>query len=152
MTRLASLFVVLAAGAPVLAQEPAPHAAPAGQKLVGFFVGTVPCADCPGIRTELSLFAPAPGSAGTSSFWLKETYLGKPPKDATYESGGSWTTEPGKDDPKATVYRLSEARSRTDRYLLKVSDSELKMLDRGGRAIDSKLDYTLRRQDKAPAR
>jgi copper homeostasis protein (lipoprotein) len=145
--RLASLLIVLAA--PVLAQEPAPNAAPAGQLLVGFYVGTLPCADCPGIRTELSLFSLPAGTSG--SFWLKETYLGKPEKDATFESGGSWVIEASRDDPKATVYRLTEARSRTDRFLLKVRDGELRMLDRSGRAIDSKQEYLLKRRDKPSA-
>jgi hypothetical protein len=72
--------------------------------------------------------------------------LGKPPKDATFESGGSWTSQPGEADPKATVYRLTEARSRENRFLLKASEGELRMLDRSGRPIESKLDYTLKRQ------
>jgi copper homeostasis protein (lipoprotein) len=118
---------------------------PAGQRLFGFYVGTLPCADCSGIRTELNLFAPE-GSGVDASYWLKETYLGRPGKDATFESGGSWKAQPGTHDPQATVYRLTEARSRESRFLLKVSDDELRMLDRSGRTIESKLDYSLRRR------
>jgi eukaryotic-like serine/threonine-protein kinase len=141
----------LATGAAVRAQEPVPQSPPAGQHLVGFYTGTLPCADCSGIRTELSLFAHGATSSGTASYWLRETYLGKPEKDATFESGGSWTTQPGQDDPKTTVYKLTEARSREDRFFLKVSDAELRMLDRSGRPIASKLDHTLKRWDKAGA-
>jgi uncharacterized lipoprotein NlpE involved in copper resistance len=134
---------------PAFADEARPHTPPAGQRLVGFYVGTLPCADCPGIRTELSLFAPE-GSTGLASYWLKETYLGKPAKEATFESGGGWTTQAGTHDPKATVYRLTEARSRENRFLLKVSDDELKMLDRSARPIESKRDDSLKRQAVAP--
>ena len=133
-----------------VADEPRPATPPTGQHVLGFYVGTLPCADCSGIRTELTLFAHGPTSSGTASYWLKETYLGRPEKDATFESGGSWTTQPGKDDPKAVVYRLTEARSRESRYVLKLSADELKMLDRSGRPIQSKLDYSLKRQPTAP--
>jgi copper homeostasis protein (lipoprotein) len=152
MRATVSLMVAaLGASAGLGAQEATPHAPPPGQHVAGVFVGTLPCADCSGIRTELTLYAPGPTSSGTASYWLKETYLGKPPKEATFESGGGWTSQPGPHDPKATVYRLTEARSREDRFFLKVSDDELKMLDRAGRPIESKLDGTLKRQGKAGA-
>jgi uncharacterized lipoprotein NlpE involved in copper resistance len=139
-------LIVIALGAGVLgAQEP--HAPP-GQHVLAVYEGTLPCADCGGIRTELTLFTPGPSSSGTASYWLKETYLGKPAKDATFESGGSWTSQPGTHDPKSTVYHLTEARSRERRYYLKVSDNVLKLLDRSGRPIDSTLDYTLSRKMK----
>jgi uncharacterized lipoprotein NlpE involved in copper resistance len=146
------IVVVLATSAAVGAQEPVPHAPPPGQHLLGFYTGTLPCADCSGIRTELSLFAHGSTSSGTASYWLRETYLGKPEKDATFESGGSWTSQPGEADPKTTVYRLTEARSRESRFFLKVSDDELRMLDRAGRVIESKLGYTLKRQQTVPPR
>jgi copper homeostasis protein (lipoprotein) len=147
MRATVSLMVAaLGASAGFWAQETTPHAPPPGQRVAGFYVGTLPCADCSGIRTELTLFAHGSTSSGTASYWLKETCLGKPPKDATFESGGSWMSQPGEGDPKAIVYRLTEARSRENRFFLKVSDDELRMLDRSGRPIESKLDYTLRRQ------
>lgn len=140
------MAAALGASALLGAQEPTPHAPPAGQHVLAFYTGTLPCADCSGIRTELTLFAHGPTASGTASYWLRETYLGKPPKDATFESGGSWTSQPGEADPKVTVYRLTEARSRENRFLLKASEDELRMLDRSGRPIESKLDYTLKRQ------
>lgn len=153
MRRAACLvMVVLGLGTIVGAQEPGPHAPPPGQQVLGFYTGTLPCADCSGIDTELTLFTHGPTSSGTASYWLKETYLGKPAKDATFESGGSWTAQPGTLDPKSTVYHLTEARSHESRYYLKVSDDVLKMLDRSARPIDSKRDYTLRRQEKTRAR
>jgi copper homeostasis protein (lipoprotein) len=136
------LAIALAAGSLASAQEPATP--PKGQRVLGFFVGTLPCGDCSGIVTELTLFAPE--GSGPASYWLRETYLGKPAKDATFESGGSWSTQAGAHDRKAIVYRLTEARSRESRYFLKVSDDELRMLDRSGRPIESKLDQTLKRQ------
>jgi copper homeostasis protein (lipoprotein) len=147
MMALGSLAsTVLAAAAALAAQEPAPHAPPPGQQVLGFYTGTLPCADCPGIRTELTL---SEGS-GRTSYWLKETYLGRPEKGATLESGGSWTVEPAARDPKERVYRLTEARSRTSRFLLKVGDDELRMVDRSGRPIESMHGYTLKRQIVKP--
>jgi copper homeostasis protein (lipoprotein) len=152
MRALGSLVVAaLATGQTFAAQDPAPHAPPPGQHVIGVFVGTLPCADCSGIRTELTLFARGSTSSGTASYWLKETYLGRPEKDTTFESGGSWTSEAGQAEPKRTVYRLTEARSRESRLFLKASDDELRLLDRSGHAIESKLDYALRRQP-VPAR
>lgn len=139
--RVVMVVAVLGVVAPLAAQDPVPHAPAPGQQVTGFYVGTLPCADCAGIRTELTLLA----NAGRTSYWLKETYLGKPPKDATFESGGGFQVEPAAHDPKAQVYRLAEARSGEKRFFLKVSDDELQALDRSGRPIDSKLDYSLKR-------
>jgi uncharacterized lipoprotein NlpE involved in copper resistance len=135
-------MVMMAAGGAPAAQDPAPHAPAPGQQVTGFYVGTLPCADCAGIRTELTLLS---DGAGRASYWLKETYLGKPPKDATFESGGGFQVEPAAYDAKAQVYRLTEARSSEKRFFLRVSDDELRALDRSGQPIASKLDYSLKR-------
>ncbi len=144
--KLAASIVLFASSTMAASDQPTPPSPPPGQRVIGMYIGTLPCADCGGIRTELTLFDPSPGASGPSSYWLKETYLGKPLKNATFESGGSWTTQTGMDDAKSTVYKLTEARSGESRFLLKVSDDELRMLDRSGRAISSKLDYSLKRQ------
>ena len=144
---VALALVALGTGAPVVAQEPSPHAPAPGQQVLGFYVGTLPCADCSGIRTELTLLS---DGSGRASYWLKETYLGKPEKDGTFESGGGWSVEPGAHDAKAEVYRLSEARSREKRFFLKVGHDELRMLDRSGRPIDSTRDHSLKRRPTRP--
>lgn len=141
MRVVASVAVaVLGMASPLAAQEP--HPPGPDQKVMGFYVGMLPCADCPGLRTELTLLSDA---SGRTSYWLKETYLGKPAKDASFESGGSWHVERASFDPSATVYRLVEARSSGKRFLLKVSDDELRMLDREGRPLESKLGNALKR-------
>lgn len=143
MKALASLVAALmGAGAALAAQDPAPRTPAPGQQVMGFYVGTLPCADCSGIRTELTLLADA---SGRTSYWLKESYLGKPEKDATFESGGGSQLEPAAYDAKAQVYRLTEARSGEKRFFLKVSDDELRALDRSGKPIQSKLAFSLKR-------
>lgn len=148
MKALASLVVaVVTTAAPLAAQDPRPHTPAPGQQVSGFYVGTLPCADCAGIRTELTLLS---DGSGRASYWLKETYLGKPPKDATFESGGGWKVDPAAHDSKAQVYRLTEARSSQTRFFLKVSADELLALDRSGKPIASKLDYSLKRLPVKP--
>ena len=43
--------------------------------LIGTFEGILPCADCPGIKTELALYQDAANSEN-NTYTLKETYLG----------------------------------------------------------------------------
>ncbi|MFC2450066.1 MAG: copper resistance protein NlpE [Flavobacteriaceae bacterium] len=60
-------------------QQPAEEATP--KKHIGVFSGKVPCADCPGIETKLTLNE-------DGSFVLDETYLEK--KDGNFTAKGSY--------------------------------------------------------------
>lgn len=96
----------------------------------GMFSGTLPCADCPGIDTRLHL-----GDDGT--FHLAETYRDR--GDA--QTAGTWTV-----DAAGTRLLLDpDVKDAPDRHLAIVSNDELRMLDPDGNAIDSTLDYSLRR-------
>ena len=57
--------------------------------LVGVFEGVLPCADCEGIRTELTLYQDV-ANADNNSYILKETYLGVNTGDTTFTSKGKW--------------------------------------------------------------
>ena len=95
--------------------------------LLGVFKGVLPCADCPGLETELSLTQYGPNIAeGTYS--LKETYQSR--NTQPLQSQGTWTTLRGtpKDD-NATVYQLNPDHPEKSRYFLKLDDSTLEMLD-----------------------
>ncbi|HET9314566.1 MAG TPA: copper resistance protein NlpE N-terminal domain-containing protein, partial [Vicinamibacteria bacterium] len=123
------------------AQDAAPP--PRGQRIVGFFVGTVPCADCGGVLTELTLFSH--DGTGRATYQLKETYLGKPAQKAVSHSSGTWALEFGRPRTKEQVYRLVDFLSFENRVFLRVSDDELRVADRYGRPAES-IDYTLTRR------
>lgn len=71
------------------AAEPAPTADPAQaavEQLAAFYTGNLPCADCDGIQTQLTLNADV-----QRSFTKEEQFQGKQPK--TVNSDGTWTVE-----------------------------------------------------------
>ncbi len=123
---------------PAAAPQPAPVEA-----MLGVWEGTLPCADCAGIVTRVTLFA-APGADG-GRFELTESYLepaGGGERGA--RRSGAFATESGTaDDPAAVVYRLDvEDEGGARRFL--VNGNDLQMLDAEGRAIVSDQDPTLR--------
>ncbi|MCC6727610.1 MAG: copper resistance protein NlpE N-terminal domain-containing protein [Saprospiraceae bacterium] len=71
------------------AAEPTPAADPAQaavEQLAAFYTGTLPCADCEGIQTMLTLNADP-----QRSYTLEEQYKGKSPK--SFNSEGTWAVE-----------------------------------------------------------
>ena len=108
--------------------------------VLGPFVGTTPCADCPGIATELTLTRKDPYTA-EGSYRLRMTYLERGPP---LESAGDWTTLRGTpQDPDATVYELNPDEPGQEQYWLKVGDDRVTMLDRDLNPIQSDLNFTL---------
>ena len=139
MTRFPRPIVVLATCALALALAGGPAAA--GDPLVlGPFVGTVPCADCPGIETELTLVRRDPASA-EGTYRLRTTYL---ERGGPFERTGAWTTLRGTpQDENATVYELDPDRPGQQQYFLKVDDDRVRMLDGARGPIASDLNFTL---------
>lgn len=140
MRRLAFAFVALAAlvlAAPAQAQAPA--ASP--QR----FVGSLPCADCNAIRSELWL-GPV-GADGLGRFRLRDTYLGTREGDQVFESAGQYRLIKG--DARAhgvaavDRIRLIMGSDQDRRSYARLSPSALEMLDRSEQRIASKLDYKL---------
>jgi uncharacterized lipoprotein NlpE involved in copper resistance len=114
--------------------------------LLGIYVGSLPCADCRGVRTELALYAPGPDQPAGATYRLTETYLGTRDGDRTLESVGRWTVLRGnKAYPNATIYQLSFDQPRDVRNFLRVSDDELRLLDRQQNEIESRVNLSLRR-------
>ncbi len=108
---------------------------------LGVFEGTLPCADCAGIRTELTLFLQP------DTFTLRETYLGAADGEKTITSEGTWQAALGAaDDPDATVIRIEPGDPDSSRSFREVGGDRLELLGRDGRKIDSALDYTLTRR------
>jgi len=130
--------------AAMLAVLPLTAGAAAGPQVVlGVFEGALPCADCPGVRTRLTLTQENRDTA-EGTYRLEETYLGRDavPRVTT----GDWTTLRGDAvDPDAVVYELNPDETARSRAFLKVGERAIRQLDRDLREIPAKTGYTLRR-------
>jgi uncharacterized lipoprotein NlpE involved in copper resistance len=112
----------------------------------GTFTGTIPCADCQGISTELELNGGANGAS--RSFTMTQTYLGKPADKNVVTSSGKWFLAKGnKQDPDAVVLQLIPTAGNIDpMYFLQVSETEVKLLDRKQAEIQSQHNYSLKKR------
>ena len=102
-------------------------AALAQHTMIVKYAGTMPCADCMGIRTVLTLYS----EPGPPRYELTETYVGTKDGDRSFPSSGRWTILRGSaTDVDATVYQVAFDRpDRTVNYL-KDGDDQLILLDR----------------------
>jgi uncharacterized lipoprotein NlpE involved in copper resistance len=120
------------------------------QQLLGTYIGTLPCADCQGIRTELSLYIKGPNQFAEATYKLKEIYLGTRDGDRAVESVGYWTVLRGnRADSNATIYQLNYDQPRDVSNFLRVSDEELRLLDRQQHEIESRANLSLRRRQSS---
>lgn len=114
--------------------------------LVGVFEGVLPCADCEGIRTELTLYQDV-ANADNNSYILKETYLGVNTGDTIFTSKGKWDVLKGtKADAGASVFFLNYDKPDESKYYLKEDDTTIVMLDKEQNKINTRLNYTLRKR------
>ena len=136
------LFVVAASG--VLAACSVASRAPS-EVLLGRYAGTLPCADCEGIRVVLDLYEKTADGPPTH-YTLERTYLGTQDGDNRFVQVGSWIILRGAvDDPEATIYQLDPGSpGRTQSFLLR-GERELVLLDQELREIESALPDTLTR-------
>ena len=113
----------------------------------GTYVGTVPCADCEGIKMKLTLQA---GKAGkTKTFVLEQTYLGKPAGNNSVRITGIWFPAQGnKQDPKAVIVQLIPDGKYDPLYFQSLNGTAIRMLDRQQNPIKSKHNYTLQKQGR----
>lgn len=106
----------------------------------GTYAGVIPCADCEGIRMELTL-------KDNKTFSLKESYLGTPKGKNNFEVTGKWFAAKGnRQDPNAVIIQLIPAGKHDPAYFRLESKTKIKMLDRQQNEIKSKQNYTLEKQ------
>jgi uncharacterized lipoprotein NlpE involved in copper resistance len=106
--------------------EPTPAVESAAQPaFIGHFADTLPCADCPGILTDLTVRA-------DSSFTLKEHYLES--GTAPMEQTGKW---------RMTNDMLVIGGTDGQAWNFRPTDGGLQLVDASGNAHTSELDYTL---------
>ena len=136
--------VIAAACALVFAATGLPAAAE--PLLVGVYTGLLPCADCSGIQTELTLTRKASGWA-EGRYLLKQTYIGR--KVAPLVKTGDWTTLRGSAaDYDDTVYELDPDDQAHATHFLKIREATIKALDKDLKPLPAGLPSTLKRQTK----
>jgi hypothetical protein len=114
--------------------------------LVGVFTGTVPCADCSGIRTDISLITSNPARSSEGSFSLVEHYLGTRSGDRAFRRHGGWITVRGtKSIADAIVYQLTADDGGRVVLLRRVDAATVRLLAEDGTDRASDARYTLRR-------
>jgi uncharacterized lipoprotein NlpE involved in copper resistance len=104
-------------------------------KLITVYRGTLRCADCPGIVTEI-LF-----DSHSVKYREKDVYL---ERNVERNSSGSYNTERGyKKDRNAVVFVLDDDQPEKERRFLKLNDITLLMLDGDGGVIDTTSSFKL---------
>lgn len=117
------------------------------------YTGTLPCADCSGLQTTLTLIQQKP-QAQFGAYVLHETYVGKSMQPNVSE--GEWTITRGTPaDPQAKVLNLTQLNSNDVAYYL-MDAAGLHMLDQKKNKVDSPFNETLtplkkENKDKKPA-
>jgi len=123
----------------------------AGAFLVGRYAGMLPCADCRGIYTSLTLRVSGRLQTGAGTFSLSEEYLDTPEGNRRFDTSGRWNILRGTPtDLDTTVYQLDFDGVNRTIYVRRVGDQALQLLDREQRAIQSAANYTLTRTNGPP--
>lgn len=134
MRCIRSLTVVLIAAVALTACALLPDE-PTGAADLGPFPttyrGTIPCADCPGIRYQLNLY-------DNHTYFLRRTYLGE---DESIDDAGRWRVS---DDGGVLILRPIQAAPTM--FEIREGGDSLRMLDVEGEPIESELSYELRRR------
>ncbi|MDG5501510.1 copper resistance protein NlpE [Marinobacter sp. BGYM27] len=124
------MMTLLISACATVEPEPAP-------KQYGTWSGTLPCADCAGIETRLTLFAQP------RTYVLEEAYKGKP---EPIEHSGTWSLLPPENAMDLGRIVLTNEKGTVDRQFRRLPDGGLKMLGKDGKDIRSELNYTLERK------
>jgi copper homeostasis protein (lipoprotein) len=125
---------------------PIPAADRALPVLVGVFTGTVPCADCSGIRTDITLVTSNPDRSSDGTFSLVEHYLGTRTGDRAFRRHGRWSIVKGtKGVPDAIVYQLTADDGGRTVRLRRVDADTVRVLAEDGTDRAPGAGYTLRR-------
>jgi uncharacterized lipoprotein NlpE involved in copper resistance len=100
--------------------------------VLGPFVGTLPCADCPGITTSLTLTREGEFVA-EGTYRLEETYIDR---GAPIVTTGDWTTLRGDAaDEDAVVYQLEPDQPEKSRAFVKLNETTIRLLDADMKAV-----------------
>lgn len=141
----ATVAALAAAGCAQVPDAPPASGAP---QVDGPYVGTLPCADCAGIRTELTLYSAAGGVP--LRYRLRSTYLATRDGDRVFERFGPWQRVR---DPVRGVdrIRLEPFDYPLQQNWRRLDDATLELLDREVQPIGTAREAILRRDRGAGA-
>jgi predicted secreted protein len=123
-------------------QDMTPPAEFAGKTPVARYVGTLPCADCGGIRTDLSIYSETSGAP--AGYAMRETYVATRDGDKRFDRTGRWAMVQGaQGDPDALVLQLDSDKPERERAFRKVGEQVLRALDRSRADLPSTLPRSL---------
>lgn len=108
--------------------------------LKGVYTGTTPCADCPGIKTTLTLSESASGHPTT--YTLSLDYIDR---DTKYTEKGKWTQSIWKNKTLITLVPQDSAQVT---YYQVLSPTEIRQLDGERNDIPDSMPFTLTKTNK----
>lgn len=109
----------------------------------GTFRGTLPCADCSGVETELTFTRnEREKELPVGRYTLKEVYLGK--NTDPYVTNGTWTILQVPKGP-GVVYALRSDTGGQENYYSKTNEHQIIMLDSNQQELKSPFNFTLTR-------
>ncbi|MED5388155.1 MAG: copper resistance protein NlpE [Pseudomonadota bacterium] len=124
-------------------QPPEEPANPTAQKVT--YSGMLPCADCSGIRTTLTLYRDQYDNP--TRFELREDYLSGSKVELSATERGSWEAEKRlQANNEFDVYTINPDDPEADRYYIKDAVNAIEQLDRNGNRIESNMNYRLLRK------
>jgi len=107
------------------------------------YEGTIPCADCDGVSMRLKLENRS--GPDDKTYELTETYLGTKDGNRNFQSRGIYQITYGHDnDPAAILINLID-KNNAHRVFKQEDSEDLTLLDKDGKKISSKHNYTLRK-------
>ncbi|HEX3435162.1 MAG TPA: DUF333 domain-containing protein [Pseudacidobacterium sp.] len=107
---------------------------------LGTWQGTLPCADCSGIITTLTLYEKSPQDS-KAIYRLHLKYIDR----GSFTDYGYWTIQHGTaDNQDAVIYQLNPDKPENTQYYLRVDNNTLQQLDREKKPIQSSLNFTLK--------
>jgi hypothetical protein len=113
--------------------------------LAGLFTGTVPCADCSGIRTDVTMLTNNPAVSAEGTFSLVEHYLGTRTGDRAFRRQGRWVMLKGTPSaPDAAVYQLTADDGGRIMQLRRIDANTVRLLADDGSDQVTDMRYTLR--------
>ncbi len=121
-----------------------PRAQVDAASVAGRYVGTLPCADCAGVRTDLTLL-PGAGSEG-GAYTVRETRVGARSvgvgAGATSQRAGDWSVQA---DAVRTLVRVGPDRTGVhgERHFVRASEQVLRLLDGQRRELPTELPRSL---------
>jgi len=105
------------------------------------YEGTIPCADCQGIKMRLKLENRS--GADDKTYELNETYMGTKEGDRNFQSRGIYQITYGHgNDPSAILITLVD-KNNAQRVFMQEESEDLTLLDKEGKRIKSENNYTL---------